>query len=384
MKIEFIGLLMAVLMCVAACSADETESELPVVRNALTLSSTAFQSTGKSDFVLLNVVSTGAWKAEIDESLKSWLTVVPDAGTGGSSAEKVKIYVKRNLESSSDVRQGIIIFRQTETDTVSANFTMTQFSEYKLTRDSVALLKIADRLDQKNWLRPWDTSMPMESWEGIYVNNIDGLNRVIGLVFDSAMNVSGVLPDELGELTALQNLQFVGEKKLTGNFPVALTNTIMEHMEIRYCNMGGLMPVHLQELSTMSVLVVSGCQYTGFEEGWSGDFPNMIGFLIPGNKFSGPLTRNIIRKMPELRLLDLRNNNFSGSVPRTLLAGLGNVYTFEMCGNQLTGDFPEELSSLQAYKNSEPQINICPQQATFGFTEGTCFAVDYVPPTEEE
>lgn len=380
MKTNFLGLLILMTFLWASCSSDTSDTPEPTppdnTNYALVLGTTAFPSSGSAGTALTKLKSNAPWVVEIEESAKSWVTVEPESGDGGDETVNVKIHLKRNLESNADLRRTELIFKQTGNDTVAEKYTITQYTDYYLMQDSIVLMKVFENFGGENWLRPWDTDNALINWEGIYINTVDGKRRVIGLVFDSTMNVSGNLPDELAELTALGTLGIKGEENLTGNIPESLKKTPMTHIQITYCpNFGGVFPAYLQGWETMEHFVVTGCGYYAFEEDWTGDFPNLLSFIIQDNKFKGKLERRFIKDMPKLVLAEFKNNDFEGAVPPSLFAGK-SMMAFSLRMNRFTGVFPEAIRVMPAFDNSIDAVkakdDVCPQQDGYGFDKGTC------------
>lgn len=385
MKTIFLGILLMGILSWGACSSesDGPEPELQKPAKQLELSSTNYMTMGRETMVLVKLKSTDAWKLDMDEQARKWVKVTPETGEGGDKAANVKIWISRNVESEADMRECVLTFRQTTSDTVVEEFLIKQYSDYKLTQDSLALLKIAEKLGGENWSKPFDRSKPLNSWSGVNIDVYEGVNRVTAFGWMKSNNIQGEIPEEIGELTALQILSFTNEQGLTGTLPAAaLKKTQLTELHLVNCQVGGLVPAELQECKKMYLLRLEDCKFTGFEEGWTGDFPALIGFNIQNNLFDEPLTNSFIKDMVKLNIFIMSDNNFSGPVPRNLFSGKTYLTVFEMKGNRLTGDFPEEISNLFAYTQSTPQEAICPQQAGCGFTAGTCFAVEDKPEAE--
>ncbi len=363
-----------------SCSSDGGDSEIepkpdPDEERFLNINSTAYRSNGESDFVLLRVISSGKWKAIIDEEAKSWIRVVPEEGTASEDGESVKVFLSRNV-SEEDIRKSKVTFQLNDDDEVNKGFDVTQASLYKLQQDSIALVEVFHKLGGPEWIRPWDLTKPIKTWEAVYVEEVNGLQRVRSIAFENKVGVKGELPAEIGKLTALYGLNFYDEDQLTGSIPAEhWTNTELTMLWLVNCNLGGLLPKSLESIPTFVSLNIPGNNFTGVEEGWTGNFPNLVGFFINDNKFEGPLDRTLIKGMTKLLVCDLANNNFTGSVPENFFSGKADLMAFTMANNRLSGDFPDAIASGFAYSNSEPLKSVCPQQEGFGFTDGTCYNV---------
>lgn len=379
MKTSFLGILMLALLGLGACSSDDNESKepqpAPSVRS-LVLSNTTFPASGKASTLSIKLRSDAPWKVEMSEEVAKWVKVTPSEGTLADSIVDIQIELTRNLNSNADYRQGKLNFCQTENTDVAEEFTITQYTDYDLLLDSAVLWKIYEKLGGENWEKTWDPATSIYDWAGVGIDLVDGKNRVVSFAFTKFQNIVGELPEELGELTGLKILGFKNEPGLRGNFPVALKNTLIEHIEFSGCtNFGDKLPASLQDCETLLYLTLANCNYSGYEEGWAGNFPALLTFIINNNKFSGPLDRTLISGMSKLVLFEAKDNNFSGELPKSLFAGK-DMMAFGLSGNRFTGDFPTIISNLPAYKNSTPQKDVCPQQDGCGFTDGTCYAVE--------
>ena len=373
MKTFFLGILSVAFMSWCACSSDGGEKVEPVVVKKLGLSNETYSGQGKASMLLLRLKSTDAWKVEMDDITRKWVKVEPETGEGSDAMVNVKIWLSDNRESDSDFRKGVLTFRQTTNDTVTQEYTITQYSDYKLQQDSLVLVKIYRKLGGDNWIRPWDLKAPMSTWEGVHVSLSESLSRVTKLEFANQNNIQGEIPEEVGDLTGLQVLRFVNEKGVSGKIPGVLKkNTQLDHLYITGTNVGGLIPLELQECKKLFVLELCKNKFTGFEEGWTGDLPELAGFNMSNNLFGGSLSAKFFQGMEKLNIVILSDNNFEGKVPRNLFSKNGNLMAFEMKDNRLSGFFPEELSSSAAYKNADPEKSICPQQKGYGFEGNSC------------
>lgn len=380
MKTNFFGLLILMTFLWASCSSDTSDNgnnpSTVTPADSIVLSSTVFPTSGTAGMSLIKLKSTASWAVEIDESAKSWVTVEPESGSGGNEVINVKVYVKRNIESNADFRRAVLKFKQTTNDTVAEKFTITQYTDHYLLQDSLVLLKIYNRLGGDNWLRPWNLENPLNTWESVFIDPIDGKNRVCRLEFWEKMGLSGTIPEELAELTELISFGFTDEEKMTGNLPEFLKKIPLQMLKITNCpNIGGVLPSYLQGWGTIKNLVLSNCSFTGIDEDWTGDFPELNSFIISGNKFTGKLERRYIQNMRRLVLAEFKDNNFEGQVPTSFFAGKP-LYAFSFRMNRFTGPFPEAISTMPAFEdsisNQKSKDEVCPQQDGYGFDTGTC------------
>ncbi|XP_060180525.1 putative kinase-like protein TMKL1 [Lycium barbarum] len=193
-------------------------------------------------------------------------------------------------------------------------------------------------------LSSWNTSVPICQWRGlkwVFTNGTSLLCtdlsspqytslslyrnpslHLVSLQLPSA-NLTGTLPRELGELSALQSL-YLGVNELHGNIPLELGySSSLSDIELSGNNLSGTLPTSIWNLCDRLVsLKVHG-------NSLSGSLPNpalpdatckKLEFLDFGqNMFSGTFPEFITR-FNGLKELDLGDNKFSGAVPETLAA----------------------------------------------------------------
>ena len=375
MKTIFFGILMAVLAGFCSCSKDNGEEPEPQVKRKLGLTNYAYSTNGKAASFVVRLQSSDDWQVEMSDPVREWVKIEPESGKGGDAIVNLIFRLGENLDPESDVRKAIVTFRQTTNDTVKREFEIVQYSNYKLKQDSVTLVKIYHKLNGDNWTRPWDLKAPMSSWEGVRIGLFESLSRVTRLEFagETGNNLQGEIPEEVGDLAGLQALRFLNEKGLTGTIPRTLKkNTQLDHLYINATSVGGLLPLELQECKNMYVLELRNNKFNGFEEGWIGDFPKLSGFNIAFNLFEGALSPDFFQEMRKVNGIFLDHNNFEGTVPRTLFSGKPDLMVFYMSHNRLSGKFPRELSTLPAFKDADPEENICPQQEGYKFDGDNC------------
>ena len=161
--------------------------------------------------------------------------------------------------------------------------------------DRQALEALYDAVGGASWYERtnWKTSAPLEDWYGV---STDRTGRVIKLELPYN-NVSGPIPDALGHLTLMRELDLDGNQ-VSGPIPAALGNL-----------------TNLQELS--------------------------LGL----NRLSGPIPATL-SLLTYLRRLNLRRNELSGAIP----VDLGNLFRLEqldLSDNHLSGVLPSSLTKMR-------------------------------------
>ena len=206
-----------------------------------------------------------------------------------------------------------------------------------LVGDCEALLLSRDRLSDTLKLR-WNAETPLAEWEGV---TLGGEPLRVHEVKLEKMN--GVLPAELGQLSALRHLEIrgVGSK------------------ESRYigARLSGGIPAELGNLQKLEVLDLSGNFLTGFIPMELSKLASLETLWLTDNFLSGSIPAEL-GMLTSLRSLSLGRNNLHGGIPAEL-GSLSQLQELHLWSNQLTGSIPPEagdLSQLERLDLSENRL----------------------------
>ena len=264
------------------------------------------------------------------------------------------------------------------------------------TTDRDALVAFYHATDGDNWTNNdnWLSDAPSGTWYGV---TTDDSGRVIELVL-WFNNLSGTIPPELGDLTALTELNLRGNQ-LSGTIPAELGNlTALTRLDLDKNQLNGTIPPELGNLTKLDALYLAGNRLKGCQpavwkyivydllglpycaaaadrdvlvalyhatdgdnwsnnDNWLSDAPigtwygvtmNEGGRVVELDLWSNNLSRAIppeLGRLSNLERLSLSKNKLSGSIPSEL-GNLVNLHWLYLHNNRLSGSIPSELGNL--------------------------------------
>ncbi|MDE2937621.1 MAG: M66 family metalloprotease [Chloroflexota bacterium] len=284
--------------------------------------------------------------------------------------------------------------------------------------DRIALVALFHATGGQEWIYNdnWKSGPVLENWYGV---STDSEGRVEHLNLESN-NLTGVIPEELGQLVGLKSLHLGGNPSLTGPVPHTLTKLPLVSLRLdgtqlcapadaefqawllRISDSAGVATCgETEALDDRKVLtrfyhVANGTNWN-VDTNWLSESPleqwhgvttdalgrviklelqenNLAGTLSPalgnlsylsvldlhGNQLEGFIPAEL-GLLTNLTKLELRNNRLTGSIPAEL-GQSGKLVELELAGNQLTGSIPAELGQLANLK----QLNLRHNKLTDG------------------
>lgn len=227
--------------------------------------------------------------------------------------------------------------------------------------DSLAIVQLYKELGGDKWYRRenWNSDKPLDMWEGISVENIDGRKRIVSLNL-SRNNLQGTLSPIIGKLLEIKRIDLSYNEGLTGNLPQEIYGLAnLTTLRLSYCCFTGPIPAEINNLSQLDTLDLRNTSTVKMGENWvtkmltfSGPLPSEIGDLqklrylsLGHNLFSGEIPASI-GKLTMLEYLDIECCMFSGEIPKTI-ASLKNLRFLYGGQNLFSGSIPDDLMSLQ-------------------------------------
>ena len=200
-----------------------------------------------------------------------------------------------------------------------------------LALDCTTLLNLKDTL-QGTALLNWSRTVQMDQWNGFTgSNSIAGTPpRVERLWLIGGVNLTGIIPPELGSLTTLTAL-VLSNHQLSENIPPELGNlTNLTDLDLSDNQLSGTIPPELGNLTALTALSLSGNQLSG---------------TIPAGTDTDTPTG--LARLTNLTRLNLFSNQLSGTIPPEL-GDLTTLIQLYLSHNQLSGTIPPELGNLTA------------------------------------
>ncbi len=201
-------------------------------------------------------------------------------------------------------------------------------------QDSLALVALYDATNGDHWKNNSNWLFdPVSTWYGI---TLQGDRVYVINLYDNGLE--GYIPDEIGELTGLVEID-LGFAKFTGGIPnVFWDMPNFYQLSLRECGLTGEIPSSLGSCPQFARLTLTGNQLTGTVPPSLAACTQLMHLLISSNNFSGPFPP-VIESFEHLEQLELSRNNFTGTIPEwvELLDGL---WWFFIDDNQFSGPTP--------------------------------------------
>ncbi|KAM1169181.1 hypothetical protein ACFX19_031536 [Malus domestica] len=140
------------------------------------------------------------------------------------------------------------------------------------------------------------------------------------------LNLTGVIPEELGNLTQLEKIDFT-RNYISGSIPASLSRSPIRFLYLWGNRLSGLIPTD--------------------------GFTLLRELELEDNQFEGPLPQNL-GKLTQLEKIHLSGNNFTGTIPESY-KNLKNLIDFRIGGSQLSGKIPEFIGNWSKLKKLDLQ-----------------------------
>ncbi|XP_077215033.1 polygalacturonase inhibitor-like [Tasmannia lanceolata] len=185
--------------------------------------------------------------------------------------------------------------------------------------DKIVLLKIKKALNNPYLLASWDSKTACCGW---YQLRCDDLTHRVTELTIFGGELTGQIPDAVGDLPYLNTLLFRKLSNLTGGIPPAILKLKnLKTLWLSWTNLSGPVPTFLDQL------------------------PNLEYINLSFNNFSGQIPASLAN-FTKLGALHLDRNRLTGEIPESFGRFKGNVPDLYLSHNQITGKIPESFRNM--------------------------------------
>ena len=151
----------------------------------------------------------------------------------------------------------------------------------------------------------------------------------------------GVIPDENGRIIVLH----LGNSLLSGQIPPELGNlTALEELILDNNQLNGEIPHELGNLVNLEYMSLGNNLLTGQIPAWLGNLTGLEYLNLDRNQLNGEIPHEL-GNLTALKRLHLSDNQLTGGIP-VEFGSLTALQRLDLSYNQLTGDIPAELGRL--------------------------------------
>uniref|UniRef100_A0A0E0FGC7 Receptor kinase-like protein Xa21 n=1 Tax=Oryza nivara TaxID=4536 RepID=A0A0E0FGC7_ORYNI len=232
--------------------------------------------------------------------------------------------------------------------------------------DEAALLAFKARISEHRSLAlaSWNSSNSLCNWEGVTCSRRRP-TRVVALSLPSS-NLTGTLPEVIGNLTFLQRLNLssnglngeippslgrlrrlrildLGSNSFSGAFPINLSSCIsLTNLSLAYNQLAGRIPVELgNTLIRLEKLALENNTFTGPIPASLNNISS-LGYLNMDYNYLEDQIPPSLGNIPALHQLSLAENSLSGEFPPSLW-NLSKLTVLEVFSNMLQGSIPANI-----------------------------------------
>ncbi|XP_062113732.1 receptor-like protein Cf-9 [Humulus lupulus] len=179
--------------------------------------------------------------------------------------------------------------------------------------------------------------------------------------------LKGEFPVNIFQLPKLQELSVRFNKDLSGRFPVVLNErSSLKKLLLSGTSFSSELP--FEKLASLSVLVVSGCNFSGVIPISIGKMKQLTILSLSENKFSGQIS-SYLSNLTQLNYLYLHSNHFSGPFPMPIFSKLVNLELLSIAYNNWIGtvefDMFKGLTNLNVISLSDLKLSLPHINETF-------------------
>ncbi|GMP53620.1 hypothetical protein CsSME_00019030 [Camellia sinensis var. sinensis] len=156
----------------------------------------------------------------------------------------------------------------------------------------------------------------------------------------------GEFPTFIFQLPNLQILKLANNVNLSGMVPDSIGNLeSISYLDLSGCNFSGMLPASLGSVTKLTYLDLSSNQFWGQIPEWLGNLSQLTDLSLDENNFDVPTLPLTLGKLSKLTYLSAADMKIRGEIPQ-VLANLTQLSSLFIRSNELVGQIPSWLMNL--------------------------------------
>ncbi|KAH7512740.1 hypothetical protein FEM48_Zijuj12G0122500 [Ziziphus jujuba var. spinosa] len=225
-----------------------------------------------------------------------------------------------------------------------------------LPEDEVKILQtISDKLQNPHWNISRNSCSRSEGfnmtiWEDDIISNVtcdcsfaNGTVCHVKTIWLKGLNLTGVLPEEFGNLTFLEEIDLT-RNYISGPIPKTF-RAPLQKLSLLGNRLNGSIPKEIGNITTLTDLVLEDNRLEGSLHQDLGSLSNLKRLLLAGNNFTGtiPVTFGNLKNLTDFRI---DGSRISGKIP-SFIGNWTQLDRLDMQGTSMEGPIPSSISLLK-------------------------------------
>ncbi len=207
--------------------------------------------------------------------------------------------------------------------------------------------------NKTGWPSDWTTVNSVDDLIGVYGLTIS--NHDVTHIDMPGNNLSGTLPDNLGDLQDLYYLQ-LNNNSLSGALPSSLGSMgKLQYVQLQNNGFSGGLPGEIGNAPLLKFLYLQSNDFSGSIPEGFGNLGSIERLFLQDNSLSGSIPPQLYQ-LPTLKQLDLAVNSLTGTLSSDM-ANLISLDKFVVSQNDLTGEIPSQIGALVNLKTLDLSYN---------------------------